>query len=288
MKAIIFGSNGQDGFYLTEKLVKLEINVIGISSTDNIEISNYSQIVSLIKSHLPEYIFHFAAISNTKHDTLSTNKRVIVDGALNLMEAVKNYSSGTKIFISGSGLQFENNGMPIKEEDVFKPRDAYSLCRIQSVYAARYYRSLGVLAYVGYFFNHDSPRRNDSHLTRKIFDIAKRISEGSMEKLEIGDLDAKKEYTFAGDIVDAIWMFINQSDFYETIIGSGKCYSVRDWVEICFEGFGLDYKNHIVTNTSFISPYSTLVSDNSLIRSIGWSPKISIYELFEMMKNETT
>jgi GDPmannose 4,6-dehydratase len=288
MKAIVFGSNGQDGYYLSKLLLKEGIDVIGISRSNNlnfVDISNYDAVSNLVINVLPDYIFHLASISKTSHNFLFENKKTISDGTINILESVKNYSPHSRVFISGSGLQFENNNNPINESDAFIANDAYSLLRIQSVYAARYYRSLGLKVYVGYFFNHDSPRRTDTHLTKIIFDGAKRIANGSDEKIEIGDLNAQKEYTYAGDIVEAVWKLVNQSKFYEANIGSGICYSVRDWLKICFEGFGLDFEKFVVHKSSYISPYSKLVSNNRLIKSIGWEPKISINQLFQLIKD---
>lgn len=288
MTAIIFGSNGQDGFYLTRLLNKIGIKVVGISRTkdqNHIDISNFSAVEKMAFKYQPDFIFHLAAISNTRHEFFNENFKVIVNGTNNILEAVKIHKLSTKVFISGSGLQFMNNNQPITETDSFEARDAYSLCRIQSVYTARYYRSQGINVYVGYFFNHDSPRRSESHLTKKIFETAKRIANGASDKLEIGDLAAEKEYTYAGDIVEAIWKLVNQTGIYEANIGSGICYSVKEWIQLCCEKFDLSYNDFVTINNSYVSPYQKLVSNNSLIKSLGWNPQIDIYQLFELMKN---
>ena len=189
MTAIIFGVNGQDGFYLSELLKEQGITILGISrqkNFNNIDIANYQNVGEIIRQHKPEYIFHLAANSTTLHDAIFENHTTIVTGSLNILESVKNFSPHTKVFISGSGLQFKNENKPIKETDAFEARDPYSVSRIQSVYAARYFRTLGIRVYTGYFFNHDSPRRTERHMTKKIAEAAKRIGAGSNEKLEIG------------------------------------------------------------------------------------------------------
>ena len=286
MTAIIFGASGQDGFYLNELLLRQGIRVIGISRSGDFlrtDITNYTAVNNLIKEYQPVFIFHLAANSTTRHDTLFENHATISAGTLNILEAVKNFSPQTKVFISGSGLQFKNNNKPIKETDPFEARDAYAVSRIQSVFAARYFRSLGIETYVGYFYNHDSPLRSERHVAKKISAAAKRISTGSAEKLEIGDMSVIKEWAFAGDIVQGIWKFINQDKIYEANISSGLGYSIKDWVEKCFGIIGKDYKNYVIERNDFKAEYKQLVSDASLIHSIGFTPQVSFYELAQMM-----
>ena len=286
MKAIIFGANGQDGFYLNKLLIKEGVEVIGISRSGDflkIDIHDFKQISDLIKKELPVFIFHLAANSTTRHDALFENHATISAGTLNILEAVKNFSPQTKVFISGSGLQFKNNNKPIKETDPFEARDAYAVSRIQSVFAARYFRSLGIETYVGYFYNHDSPLRSERHVAKKISAAAKRISTGSAEKLEIGDMSVIKEWAFAGDIVQGIWIFINQDKIYEANISSGLGYSIKDWVDTCFKIIGKDYRDYVIERNDFKAEYKQLVSDASLIHSIGFTPQVSFYELAQMM-----
>ncbi|MCK5345844.1 MAG: GDP-mannose 4,6-dehydratase, partial [Candidatus Heimdallarchaeota archaeon] len=159
MNAIIFGANGQDGYYLNE-LCKLKgIEPIAVSRSGNWirgDVSSYDQVEQLIKKHRPTYIFHVAANSTTHHNALFENHETISTGTLNILEAVKMHYPDAKVFITGSGVQFENRGMPISETDKFEANSPYSVARIQSVYAARYYRSLGLQVYVGYLFHHES------------------------------------------------------------------------------------------------------------------------------------
>jgi GDPmannose 4,6-dehydratase len=286
MKAIIFGANGQDGFYLIKLLKEKNIEVIAVSRNEKFiqtDIANFVEVNLLIKNTRPDYIFHLAANSTTRHDALFENHQTIATGTLNILEAVKQFSPHTKVFISGSGLQFLNTGNPIKETDLFVANDAYSISRIQSVYAARYFRSLGIKTYVGYFFNHDSPLRTERHVTKMISEAAKRIAAGSNEKLEIGDMSVVKEWSFAGDIVQGIWLLVNQDKIFEANISSGEGHSIKEWVEECFTIAGKDYKNYLVENNNFKSSYKKLVSDNALIKSLGYKPNVSFNELAKMM-----
>jgi GDPmannose 4,6-dehydratase len=286
MKAIIFGANGQDGFYLTKLLKQEAVKVIGVSRSGDFlrtDITNFEAVAELIKTEQPNFIFHLAANSTTRHEALFENHQTIATGTLNILEAVKLYSPNTKVFISGSGLQFVNTGKPIKETDAFAANDAYAISRIQSVFAARYFRSIGVKTYVGYFFNHDSPLRSERHVTKKISEAAKRIGKGSNEKLEIGDLSVIKEWSFAGDIVKGIWMLVNQDNIFEANISSGIGYSIQEWVAACFGLVGKNYKDYVIENNNFVSAYKILISDNALIKSLGYSNEVSFSNLAKMM-----
>lgn len=286
MKAIIFGINGQDGFYLSRLLEEKGIAVIGVSRSGNFlktNIANFTEVVDLIKSTAPDFVFHLAANSTTRHDAMFENHETISTGTFNILEAVRLHAPDARAFISGSGLQFENKNMPIKETDPFEARDAYSVSRIQSVYAARYFRMLGVKAYVGYFFNHDSPRRSERHMAQKIAATAVRIANGSNEKLKIGDTSVIKEWTYAGDVVEGIWLLVNQENVFEVNISSGLGYSILDWVKECFSLIGKDYQDYVIERNDFKAEYTQLVSDASLITSMGFSPKVNFKTLAKMM-----
>jgi GDPmannose 4,6-dehydratase len=287
MKAIIFGANGQDGFYLQSLLQQQGIEVIGISRNGNYlkaDITKLDEMQLLVKDHQPVFIFHLAANSTTRHDVMFENHQTISTGTLNILEAVRLHSPQTKVFISGSGLQFVNRGQPIKELDPFEARDAYSVSRIQSVYAARYFRNKhSIQTYVGYFFNHDSPRRSERHIAQKIVKAVKRISSGSDERLVIGDINTIKEWTFAGDVVDAIWCLVNQDTVFEANLSSGIGYSIADFLEVCFSLEGKNWKDHVDIEKGFEAEYKQLVSDSSVIQSLGWQSKTSLKQLAQLM-----
>jgi len=289
MKAIIFGCSGQDGRYLSELLEGLGYTVIGVDRAgkfNSVDLTDFGKVASFINEYQPHYIFHFAADSTTKHTAWKSNHDTISTGALNILEAVYQYSNKSKVFLAGSGLQFKNEGKPIKETDPFDASSIYSVSRIHTVYTARYYRQLGVKVYIGYFFNHDSPFRSERHINKLIVNTVNRIAKGSDEKLEIGNLDVKKEFGFAGDIVKAVWILVNQDNIYEAVIGTGKAYSLKDWVDACFSIRGLNWQNHVILKEGFVAEYDLLVSDPSKILSIGWIPEVDITNLAQMMMDE--
>jgi GDPmannose 4,6-dehydratase len=286
MKALIFGINGQDGFYLSQLLQQKGSEVIGVSRKGTsliADVGNFEETSSLIKKYTPNYIFHLAANSTTNHNSLFENHEIISTGTLNILESVKKFSPHSKVFISGSGLQFKNAGDPIKETNEFEARDPYCVSRIQSVYAARYYRRLNIPTYVGYFFNHESPRRVERHMSKRIAEAAKRIAQGSSEKIDIGDVSVVKEWTYAGDTVKAILKLVEQDHVYEANIGSGIGHSIEKWLMLCFNLIRKNWAEHVTTNENFIAEYKKLVCDPSKIFSLGWHPKVNIEELAKMM-----
>ncbi len=245
MKTLIFGANGQDGFYLAESCRKRNIEPIGISRSGNWlkgDVACYKQVETLIRHYSPDFIFHLAANSSTGHEVLWENHQTICTGTLNILEVVKLHSPRSKVFITGSGLQFVNNGTPISEKDPFLTSNAYALNRIQSTYAARYYRSLGLQVYVGYLFHHESPLRKSHHVSKKITSAVYKIATGELSFLEVGDIRVTKEWTFAGDVAEGMLTLTGQNNVYEAVIGSGVSHSIQDWLELCFDYVGLDWK----------------------------------------------
>ncbi len=296
MKAIIFGSNGQDGFYLTELLKKQNspIDVIGISRKNSSvlgDVSDYSFVEDIVTCHKPNFIFHFAANSSTHHEALFDNHNAISTGTLNILECVRKYQPDCKVFLSGSALQFKNDDLPIDEMTPFSASSAYSVARIHSTYAARYYRdTFGIKVFVGYFFNHDSPLRTEKHVNQKITAAVKRIANGSREKLELGNIEVKKEFSFAGDIVEAVWTLVNQEKniSFEAVIGSGLAYSIKEWLDYCFKKIGKNWEDYVIQKPNFISEYKILVSKPNVIKRLGWQPKVSFEQLADIMMDESS
>jgi len=281
MKAVIFGANGQDGFYLAELLRRREIETVKISRSgdDTIgDVADWKFVENVICENKPDYIFHLAANSTTRHEAVFDNHQAISTGAINILEAVYRRSPQARVFLSGSALQFENNGTPIDERTPFAPLSPYAVSRIHSVYAARYYRTRGLKVYVGYFFNHDSPRRGEQHVNQKIAAAAKKG-----EQIEIGDPSVKKEFNFAGDTVEAVWQLVNQDAIFEAVIGSGAAHTIEKWLDLCFTAVNRDWRDYVTVKENFKAEYLILVSNPALINSLGWEAKVDIGGLAKMM-----
>jgi GDPmannose 4,6-dehydratase len=228
-------------------------------------------------------LFHIAANSTTHHDALFENHETISTGTLNVLEAVRRHCTKAKVFITGSGIQFKSTGNPISENDEFEANSPYSVARIQSVYAARYYRSLGHKIYVGYLFHHESPFRKPNHISKMISLAAQRIANGSNEIIELGDISVEKEWAFSGDVVKGIFTLIEQDKVFEATIGSGQTYTIKDWLQQCFKLIGKDWRNYISIKKKFTPEYKRLVSNPETINSLGWFPTHTFNELAKLM-----
>ena len=289
MKAIIFGANGQDGHYLSELCKAKGMDVVGVSRSGGEwqkgDVSMRDQTEALIKMHQPKYVFHLAANSTTRHDAVFENHETISTGTLNILEAVKKHSPETKVFITGSGLQFINTGAPISEHDEFEASSAYSVARIQSVYAARYYRTLGIRAYAGYLFHHESPFRKPNHVSKMIALAVQRIAAGSDEIIELGDISVEKEWVFAGDVAQGIFTLVEQEKIFEAAIGSGIAYSIQNWLEECFKIAAKDWRKHISLREGFTPEYKRLVANPATMRALGWFPSVDLPGLATLMIN---
>jgi GDPmannose 4,6-dehydratase len=286
VKALIFGANGQDGYYLSESCRKRQIEVVGISRNGpwlRGDVASLEFVEALIRNHNPAIIFHLAAASTTKHDALYENHATIGTGTINILESVKRWSPGTKVFIAGSGLQFVNSGQPISEADPFDHGSAYVATRNYSVYLARYYRNIGIQTYVGYLFHHESPLRSPHHVSQQIIRAVRRIAEGSEEILELGDISVLKEWSFAGDIAEGIMTLIEQDHIFEATIGSGCGYSISRWLDECFKLINKDWKCYVREKKNFKAEYQVLVSNPTTINSLGWFASTTITELAKNM-----
>lgn len=285
---VIFGSSGQDGYYLTQLVYGFGGEVVGVSRFPGAQVhgtvADFNCVSSCIKKYKPDFIFHFAADSTTHHESLLTNHEAISTGTLNILESVRLHSPHSRVFLSGSAMQFANNGEAINESTPFAASSPYAFARIHATYAGRYFRdAFGLHVYNGFFFNHDSPLRNERHVNQKIAAAARRIAAGSKERLGLGNITVQKEFNFAGDIVEAVWTLVNQDTVYEAVLGSGEAHSIEEWASCCFSLRDLDWREYVDIEPGFQSEYARLVSDPTLIRSLGWRPRTTFTQLADMM-----
>lgn len=294
-KAIIFGASGQDGFYLSKILFEQNIEVFGVSR--NLEnnknyfkgdVSDRGFVQGIISKILPNYVFHLAADSTTNHGALYHNQSSIHMGTINILEAVRVFCPNSKVFISGSAIQFENTGRPITEKTPFKIACQYSLARVQSVLTCRYYReNFNISVYIGYFFHHDSPKRSQGHINQKIVSFVSKLGSDEKNKLVVGDIWVEKEFNHAEDMMRGVWALMGQKLIFEIIIGSGKSHTIKEWIEYCFTKKGYCWEEYVETNSEYTAPFRRLVSDPTLLRSLGWSPRYTLTSLAdEMLKGE--
>lgn len=285
MKALVFGAGGQDGHYLDALLREHGIEAVGVSRSGpwlRGDVAKRAEVDDAVRTVRPDYVFQLAARSTTHHDAGFENHETIATGALNVLESVYRLAPAARVFIAGSGVQFQNRGEPIDEDSPFEASSLYAVARIQSVYAARYYRSLGLRTYVGYLFHHESPLRRPSHMSMRIALAARRIArEGG--RLEVGDPSVVKEWTFAGDVAKALLHLVQQDAEAEVVIGSGEGHSIEEWLDCCFALVGLSWRDHVDLLPDFSVEYRRLVSRPARLRALGWSPTVSFAGLAEMM-----
>lgn len=285
--ALIFGASGQDGHYLCALCRARGIKPVACARSAGpwlqCDVADYRPVADLVRATQPEFIFHLAANSTTRHDALFENHAAISTGTLNILESARLHAPRARIFLPGSGVQFRNPGRPISERDEFEASSPYALARTHSVYAGRYYRALGLQVYAGYLFHHESPWRKPAHVSKMIAAAARRIAQGSNEMLELGDIAVEKEWTFAGDIVEGMFALVTQDQVFEATIGSGEAHSIRDWLGACFGVVDLDWRAHVKILDGYIPEYRRLISDPATMRALGWQPKVGFEELARMM-----
>jgi GDPmannose 4,6-dehydratase len=285
-KALIFGASGQDGIYLTELCKKLQIEAVTVARSEGFRyqgsVVDRSLVENLVKQK-PDFIFHLAANSTTRHEALFENHETISTGTLNILESVRSHSPDSRVLIVGSGVQFKNAGNPISEKEEFEASNAYSIARIQSAYAARYFRSLGIKTYVAYLFHHESPYRRAAHISKMITNNVKELRAGKSSKITIGDASVQKEWAFAEDIAEGMFTLVNQEQVFEAAIGTGVAHSIMDFLIECFAQANLPLKTHVDLLNNFTPEYSKLVSDPKTINSLGWKAKTDLKGLVKIL-----
>ncbi len=284
--AIIFGSAGQDGFYLKNILSKNNINTIGISRSEGDiigSVGEMSLVSSVLSKFRPDYIFHLAAISSTKEEFNTANFFSIEVGTFNILETVRKLNLSARVFISGSAFQFKNLNKPINELTPLQSDDFYSFSRNQSLEMARYFRDkYEQKIYFGFLFNHDSPRRPDTFFCKKMSNLAQNYANKNLrEKTFVGDLSYSREFSFAGDIMEAVFKLISQEKVYEAVVGSGLAFSLKDWVSACFHRHSMDFENFI--DYEFNDNGHVLVSSPIVMKSLGWTPHYDFEAVVELM-----
>ena len=309
-KALITGITGQDGSYLAEFLLEQGYQVYGLtrrtSTVNNERIAHIEDRITLIQGDLldqsslveavdsvePEEVYNLAAQSFVK---TSWNQPVLTGeytglGVTRMLEAIRTVDPKIKFYQASSSEMFGKvTETPQKETTRFHPRSPYGVAKAYGHYITVNYReSYDIFACSGILFNHESPRRGLEFVTRKITHAVARIKLGKQEKLELGNLEPKRDWGFAGDYVEAMWLMLQQEKPDDFVIASGENHSVREFVELAFKAVGIkDYEKYLISNVnSYMRPAEVdyLIGDASKAKKIlGWQPKTSFKELVELM-----
>ncbi|MBL0940820.1 MAG: GDP-mannose 4,6-dehydratase [Gemmatimonadaceae bacterium] len=306
--ALITGITGQDGSYLAELLLAKGYRVIGVvrrSSTtpyeriahlvDRIELVSadlldQTSLTDVVQAAAPDEIYNLAAQSFVQ---TSWNQPVLTGeftalGVTRMLEALRKAAPKARFYQASSSEQFGKVvETPQSESTPFYPRSPYGVAKVYGHWITVNYReSFGLYAVSGILFNHESPRRGLEFVTRKISDGVARIKLGLQQDLRLGNLDARRDWGFAGDYVDAMWRMLQQDTPDDYVIGTGETFSVREFCDAAFSAVGLDYRKYVVQDERFFRPAEVdlLVADPSKAREqLGWTPQVSFAQLVTMM-----
>ena len=307
-RALITGITGQDGSYLAEFLLEKGYTVFGMvrrASTDNFEriehllprleirqadLLDQLSLIRLLEESRPHEVYNLAAQSFVP---TSWNQPVLTAeftalGVTRLLDAIRLVDPGIRFYQASSSEMFGKvRETPQNELTPFHPRSPYGVAKVYGhSITVNYRESYGLFACSGILFNHESPRRGLEFVTRKVTDGAARIKHGLARELRLGNLDAQRDWGFAGDYVQAIWLMLQQDEPDDYVVASGETHSVQELVEHAFRYVGLDWHDYVVIDPMFKRPaeVDVLLGDASKARQkLGWTPKVKFPELVCMM-----
>ena len=307
-RALITGITGQDGSHLADLLLDKGYEVFGMvrrASTENFErvahlvdrvtllqgdLLDQPSLVGVIEEAQPAEIYNLAAQSfvptSWKQPVLTAE--FTATGVTRMLEAVRRVDPEIRFYQASSSEMFGKvREVPQSETTPFYPRSPYGVAKVYGHFITVNYReSYGLYAVSGILFNHEGPRRGLEFVTRKISDGVARIKLGLADELRLGNLDAKRDWGYAGDYVEAMWLMLQADEADDFVIATGVEHSVREFAEIAFEYAGLELEKHVVLDPEFLRPAEVdhLVGDASKAREqLGWEPRVSFRELVELM-----
>jgi GDPmannose 4,6-dehydratase len=306
--AVITGVTGQDGSYLAELLLGKGYRVVGVvrrASTENFErighlrdrlelvqadLLDQQSMVTVLSDVRPDEIYNLAAQSFVPTSWVQPVLTAEFDavGVTRLLEAMRSTVPEAHFYQASSSEMFgQVRETPQRETTPFYPRSPYGVAKVYGHFITVNYReSYGLFACSGILFNHESPRRGREFVTRKVSDGVARIKLGLAKELQLGNLDAHRDWGFAGDYVEAMWRMLQQPTADDYVVATGETHSVRELVEIAFAVVGLRWQDHVRTDPSLLRPaeVDTLIGDAAKARRVlGWKPQVTFPQLVEMM-----
>ena len=316
-RALITGVTGQDGSYLAELLLGKGYEVHGLlrrASSFNTEridhlyhdthvagpnltlhygdVTDGTVLRRVLEKVQPDEVYNLAAQSHVRvsFDVPEYTADVVATGALRLLEAVRDHMGSGKpvrVYQAGSSEMFGAAHPPQSEATPFYPRSPYAVSKLAAHwYGINYREAYGMFVSNGILFNHESPRRGETFVTRKITRAVGRIKEGLQDKLFLGNLDAKRDWGFAGDYVEAMWRMLQHDTPDDFVVATGESYSVRHFVELAFGHLELDWKKYVELDPRYLRPteVDALHGDPSKVeKALGWKRQVSFPQLVEMM-----
>jgi GDPmannose 4,6-dehydratase len=309
MRALITGITGQDGSYLAELLLEKGYEVHGIirrSSSFNTgridyifndlhlhygDLTDYNSLLSALYKAKPDEVYNLGAQSHvrTSFDVPIYTSQATGLGTLNMLEATLTYGDA-KFYQASSSELFGSAPAPQSETTPFHPRSPYGIAKQFAYWSTVNYReAYNMFACNGILFNHESPRRGDTFVTQKIVKAAVRIYRGQQKELVLGNLDAKRDWGFAGDYVKAMWLMLQQEKSDDYVIATGETHSVREFLDTAFKCVNLDWHDYVKIDLKYYRPAEVdiLLGDATKARiKLGWQPQIRFEELVRGMMTE--
>ncbi len=306
-RALITGITGQDGSYLAEFLLAKGYQVHGIirrASTFNTgridheferlhlhhgDVCDGGAMARIVREVQPDEVYNLAAQSHVRvsFDQPTYTADATGLGCLRMLEAIRDHAPQARFYQASSSELFGNAPAPQSEATPFHPRSPYACAKLFAHATTINYReSYGLHASCGILFNHESPRRGETFVTRKITRAVGRIKHGLQEKLYLGNLDARRDWGFAGDYVEAMWLMLQRDEPREYVIGTGETHTVREFCESAFAHAGLDYRDHVEIDPRYYRPaeVDVLQADASVAAELlGWRPRTGFHALVRMM-----
>ncbi len=314
-KALITGITGQDGSYLAEWLLQKGYEVHGLVRRVAFEdperrlwrlrdvwdevilhsasLESYASLFKMIQQTQPDEFYHLAAQSFVSYSfedefsTINTN----INGTHYVLSGIKETVPSCRFYFAGSSEMFGSvRETPQNEQTPFHPRSAYGISKVAGFDLTRNYReAYGLHASSGILFNHESPRRGFEFVTRKISSSVAKIKAGQQKRLQLGNLEAKRDWGYAGEYVKAMWLMLQEDQPDDYVIATGETHSVREFVELAFNHAGLNWQDHVEIDEKLIRPAEVhlLCGDATKAKStLGWSPSVDFEELVCMMVDE--
>ena len=307
-RALITGITGQDGSYLAELLLDKDYDVVGMvrrSSTTNFERIAHLQdrvtfvqgdlldeisMVHVLRDHEPDEVYNLAAqsfVPTSWSQPVLTGETTAL-GVTRMLDAIRITNPAIRFYQASSSEMFGKvQEVPQRETTALYPRSPYGVAKVYGHWITINYReSYDLHASSGILFNHGSPRRGLEFVERKVTHGVARIKLGQATELRLGNLDSQRDFGFAGDYVEAMWLMLQQDHAGDYVVSSDETHSIRELVEVAFEHVGLSWEDHVVIDQQFFRPAEVdlLVGDSSKARTeLGWKPKVSFHELVTMM-----
>ncbi len=307
-RALITGITGQDGSYLAEFLLEKGYEVIGMvrrTSTVNFnrihhiqdkitlvsgDLLDQGSLINILSEYRPQEVYNLAAQSfvPTSWKQPVFTGEVTALGVTRMLEAIRTVDPTIRFYQASSSEMFGKvREVPQRETTPFYPRSPYGVAKVYGHWITVNYReSYNLFACSGILFNHESPRRGLEFVTRKVTYYVAKIKLGLADKLPLGNLDAKRDWGYAGDYVRAMWMMLQQDEPDDYVVGTGETHAVRELCEVAFSHVGLDWRDYVVQDPRFMRPadVNLLISDPSKARRVlGWEPRVTFEELIRMM-----